>query len=123
MTFDDASMAALGDRATVRRALRAWQQKVQAVIDIARDDDDLAARLPVLDRLATELVDALARASDALQRLGVRLPPGADVLRRAVGEAHAVLAGIELWHRPPSVEALRKARDHFRLAADRLAAE
>lgn len=107
-----------------RQALRGWQQRVQAVIDIARDSDDLAARLPVLDTLAHELVGDLERAlhglDAAVHRADTTLPPDADQLRAALGNAHAVLDGITLWHRPPSVAALRKARDHFRLAADRL---
>ena len=85
----------------VRLALRGWQQRIQAVIEIARDDDDLAARLPVLNTVASDLVAALMRAL-------------------AVGQALALLRGIELWHRPSSVAALRKARDHFRVPADRL---
>ena len=108
------------------QALRGWQQRVQAVIDIARDSDDLVARLPVLDTLAHELVRDLARALAGLDVLVHRpdagLPPGADVLRTAIGNAHDQLDGITLWHRPPSVAALRKARDHFRVAADRMAA-
>lgn len=108
------------------QALRGWQQRVQAVIDIGRDSDDLAARLPVLDTLAHELVGDLARALSGLDALvhrpGAALPADADVLRAALGNAHGLLEGITLWHRPPSVAALRKARDHFRLAADRLEA-
>lgn len=110
-----------------RQALRGWQQRVQAVIDIARDSDDLAARLPVLDALAHELVRDLERAlhglDAAVHRAGTHLPPDADHLRAALGNAHTLLDGIALWHRPPSVAALRKARDHFRLAADRLASD
>ncbi len=104
----------------VRRAMRGWQQRIQAVIEIARDDDDLVARLPVLDRLATELVQALAAARDGLEHPGARLPASATPLRHAVRSAHALLAGVELWHRPPSVALLRTARDHFRVAADRI---
>ena len=111
---------------TVRQALRGWEQRVQAVIEIARDSDDLAARLPVLDALARELVTDLGRALAGLDvvadRPGVALPEGADTLRGALGKAHALLHGIALWHRPPSVGALRKARDGFRVAADRIAA-
>lgn len=114
------------DTAT-RQALRGWQQRVQAVIDIARDSDDVAARLPVLDTIAHELVRDLERAlhglDAAVHHSGASLPSDADHLRAALGNAHDVLAGIALWHRPPSVAALRKARDHFRLAADRLASD
>lgn len=112
--------------ATARRALRGWQQRVQAVIDIARDSDDLAVRLPVLNHLAHELVADLHRAMNGLDAAvhapASELPAGADLLREALGKAHAQLDGIELWHRAPSVSALRKARDGFRLAADRLEA-
>jgi len=108
------------------QALRGWQQRVQAVIDIARDSDDLAARLPVLDTIAHELVRDLARAlrglDAAVHRADVILPPEADHLREALGQAHERLDGISLWHRPPAVAALRQARDHFRVAADRLEA-
>ena len=104
----------------VRRALRGWQQRIQAVLEIARDDDDLAARLPVLDQLAAEMVEALSFARAGLEAAGSRLPERAEPLRRAIVEAHARLAGIDLWHRAASVEALRKARDHFRVEADRL---
>lgn len=107
-----------------RRALVGWQQRVQAVIDIARDSDDLAARLPVLDQVATELVADVARAIAGLDALAgspmADLPPGNDTLRDALGRAHDLLHGIGLWHRPPSVAALRKARDHFAVAARRL---
>jgi len=110
---------------TVRLALSGWQQRVQAVIEIARDSDDLAVRLPVLDQLAHELVTDLERAiaglDAAVHASGAALPAGADMLRDAIGKAHAQLAGIDLWHRPPSVAALRKARDCFRAATDRLA--
>ena len=110
----------------VRLALRGWQQRIQAVIEIARDSDDLAVRLPVLDQVAHELVTDLARAIAGLDGLGhaagAAALPGADVLREAIGQAHARLHGIELWHRAPSVGALRKARDYFRLAADGLEA-
>ncbi|WP_162271445.1 hypothetical protein [Luteitalea pratensis] len=110
----------------VRQALRGWEQRVQAVIEIARDSDDLAARLPVLDALAEELVSDLERAMSGLDaathRPGAALPNGADTLREALGKAHALLHGIALWHRPPSVGALRKARDGFAVAADRLTA-
>ena len=50
----------------VRLALRGWQQRIQAVIEIARDDDDLAARLPVLNTVASDLVAALTRAVGGL---------------------------------------------------------
>jgi len=109
-----------------RLALRGWEQRVQAVIEIARDSDDLAARLPVLDALAHELVRdlewAMAGLDAAAHRPGVVLPEGSDTLREALGKAHALLHGIGLWHRAPSVGALRKARDGFGVAADRLAA-
>ena len=112
---------------TVRLALRGWQQRIQAVIDIARDSDDLAVRLPVLDRVAHELVSDLERAIYGLDTLGhtpgATIPAGAEVLRAALGQAHARVHGIELWHRAPSVGALRKARDYFRLAADGLEAD
>ena len=117
---DDELTAPLGETEAVRKALRGWQQRIQALIEIARDDEDLVARLPVVDRLAAELVGALSAARAGLDAAGPRLPAEADVLRHAIGEAHALLRGIELWHRPPSVAALRKARDHFRVAADRL---
>jgi hypothetical protein len=108
----------------VRLALRGWQQRVHAVMDIARDSDDLTVRLPVLDQLAHELVADLVRAMRGLDAAvhapGSEWPAGADLLREALGRAHAQLDGIELWHRAPSVSALRKARDGFRLAADRL---
>jgi hypothetical protein len=111
-------------RELVRQALRGWQQRVQAVIEIARDSDDLAARLPVIDALATELVADLERALaglDATSHLpAVSLPEGVDSLREALGKSHALLHGISLWHRPPSIAALRKARDSFGAAADRL---
>ena len=114
-------------RATVRQALRGWQQRVQAVIEIARDSDDLAARLPVLDHLAHELVADLARAIDGLDAAvntpGATLPPGVDVLREALGHAHARIGDIDLWHRAPAVAALRQARDLFGLAAARTVAE
>ncbi|MGV3518133.1 hypothetical protein [Luteitalea sp.] len=110
--------------AAVRQALRGWQQRVQAVIEIGRDSDDLAVRLPVLDQLAQELVTDLGRAIDGLDAVshapGAVLPAGADVLREALGKAQDQLRGIELWHRAPSVAALRRARDHFAVAADRL---
>ena len=109
----------------VRVALRGWEQRVHAVIEIARDSDDLAARLPVLDALAQELVRDLERAMAGLDAAahqpGVALPEGSDTLRIALGKAHALLHGIGLWHRAPSVGALRKARDGFSVAADRLA--
>ena len=109
----------------VRLALRGWEQRVQAVIEIARDSDDLAARLPVLDALAHELVSDLERAiaglDGAAHQPGVTLPEGSETLREALGRAHALLHGIGLWHRSPSVAALRKARDRFGVAADRLA--
>ncbi len=108
----------------VRQALRGWQQRVQAVIEIGRDSDDLAARLPVLDALAHELVVDLERAINGLDAAshtsGVELPGDAGVLRYALARAHRLLHGIELWHRPPSVGALRKARDSFSVAADRI---
>lgn len=107
----------------VRLALRGWQQRVQAVLDIARDSDDLVARLPVLDALADELVADLSRAIAGLDALinrpGTSVPPGADLLRAALGKAHDHLDGIALWHRGPSVSALRKARDHFAAALRR----
>jgi hypothetical protein len=103
----------------VRLALRGWQQRIQAVIEIARDDDDLAARLPVLNAVASDLVAALTRAVGGLDSVAA-LPVEVLPLRLAVGQALALLRDIELWHRPPSVAALRKARDHFRVAADRL---
>ena len=109
----------------VRQALRGWEQRVQAVIEIARDSDDLAARLPVLETLAHELVTDVERATAGLDAAAhdpaIDLPEGADTLRAALGKAHALLQGITLWHRPPSVGALRKARDGFGVAADRLA--
>jgi hypothetical protein len=109
----------------VRLALRGWQQRMQAVIDIARDSDDLAARLPVLETLATDVVADLSRAIAGLDALTHRpdaaLPPGTDLLREALGKAHGLLHDIALWHRGPSVAALRKARDHFAAAADRYA--
>lgn len=112
------------DVALTRQALRGWQQRLQAVIDIARDSDDLAARLPVLDALAHELVRdlglALAGLDAAIQTAHATLPAGTDVLREALGNAYARLDGITLWHRPPSVSALRAARDHVRMAAERL---
>jgi hypothetical protein len=117
---DDEVTAALGAPDAARRALRGWQQRIQAVLEIARDDDDLAARLPVLDQLAAELVAALGVARAGLEAAAGHLPAEADVLRHAVRDAHELLHGIELWHRPPSVAALRKARDRFRVAADRL---
>lgn len=108
----------------VRLALQGWQQRVHAVIEIARDSDDLAARLPVLDQLAHELVSDLERAIRGLDTAALArdaaLPPGVDVLRQALGKAHAQLSGIELWHRAPSVGALRKARDGFGAAVGRL---
>lgn len=111
-------------REAARLALTGWQQRVQAVIEIARDSDDLVARLPVLDQLARELVSDIARAIAGLDALGRRpdagVPANVDALRDALGKAHAQLYGIELWHRPPSVGALRKARDCLRTAADRL---
>ena len=114
----------LDARETVRLALRGWQQRVQAVIEIARDSDDLAVRLPVLDQLAHELVADLERAitglDAAVHSQDSALPAGADVLRGALGKAHGQLFGIELWHRAPSVGALRKARDHFGSAVVRL---
>ena len=103
----------------VRLALRGWQQRIQAVIEIARDDDDLAARLPVLNTVASDLVAALTRAVGGLDSVPA-LPVEVLPLRLAVGQALALLRGIELWHRPSSVTALRKARDHFRVPADRL---
>ena len=118
MTHDETSGA------LVRQALRGWEQRVQAVIEIGRDSDDLAARLPVLDALAHELVVDLEHAMDGLDAAshtsGVELPGEAGVLRHALARAHRLLHGIELWHRPPSVGALRKARDGFSIAADRL---
>lgn len=119
---DDEMLAALGSPEAVRRALRGWQQRIQAVLEIARDEDDPVARLPVLDRVASELVTALGAARAGLVGAASRLPAEAEPLRQAVDDAHRVLGGIELWHRPPSVDALRKARDHFRVAADRLGA-
>jgi len=110
----------------VRLALRGWEQRVHAVIEIARDSDDLAARLPVLDALAHELVRDLERGiaglDEARHRADISLPEGSDTLREALGRAHALLHGIGLWHRAPSVSALRKVRDGFAVAADRLAA-
>jgi hypothetical protein len=117
---EDEVTAAFGARDATRRALRGWQQRIQAVLDIARDDDDLAVRLPVLDQLAAELVAALGLARAGLEAASGRLPAEADALRRAVRDAHELLHGIDLWHRPPSVAALRKARDRFRVAAERL---
>ncbi len=107
----------------VRLALRGWQQRVQAVIDIARDSDDLVARLPVLDQLAHELVSDLGRAMggiDDAARPPAASPSGTATLRTALGKAHARLHGIELWHRAPSVTALRTARDVFAAAARRI---
>lgn len=108
----------------VRQALRGWQQRVQAVIEIGRDSHDLPARLPVLDVLAHELVADLERAADGLdgaaRDAGASLPRHADELRAAIERACRLLHGIELWHRPHSVGALRKARDGFRAAADRI---
>lgn len=116
--------AELDSRESVRLALRGWQQRVQAIIEIARDSDDLAVRLPVLDQLAHELVADLTHAITGLDALanqpGAVLPADSDVLRQALGQAHAQLSSIELWHRAPSVSALRKARDYFGVAADRL---
>lgn len=112
-----------GSREAVRLALRGWQQRVQAVIDIARDSDDLVVRLPVLDQLAHELVADLARAMAGLDDLSETAgpsPASVDILREALGQAHARVQGIALWHRAPSVAALRQARDYFRLAADGL---
>ncbi len=113
-------LRALATPDAVRLAMRGWQQRIQAVIEIARDDDDLAARLPVLHQLGSELVAGLAAAGDGLEHADSPLSVDATPLRRAIRGAHALLAGIELWHRPSSVEALRKARDHFRVGADRL---
>lgn len=114
------------DDEVVRLALRGWEQRVQAVIEIARDSDDLAARLPVLDALAHELVRDLERAmaglDGAAHHPGLMLPEGSEALRDALGRAHELLHGIALWHRAPSVSALRKARDGFGVAAVRLAA-
>jgi len=108
----------------VRQALRGWEQRVQAVIEIGRDSDDLPARLPVLDALAHELVVDLGRAIEGLDAVshhsGVELPRDADTLRDALGKAYALLHDIALWHRPPSVGALRKARDSFSVAAVRI---
>lgn len=113
-----------GAREPVRLALRGWQQRVHAVIEIARDSDDLAARLPVLDQIASELVADLRRALSGLHAArdggAGRLPPGTDVLRDALHRAHARLEHIDLWHRGPAVAALRTARDHFAVAAERL---
>ena len=110
----------------VRVALRGWEQRVHAVIEIARDSDDLPARLPVLDALARELVRDLEQAMSGLDgaahQPGVTLHDATDTLRDALAKAHALLHGIGLWHRAPSVGALRKARDGFGVAADRLAA-
>ena len=107
---------------TVRLALVGWRQRVQAVIEIARDSDDLAVRVPVVDELARGLVIDLERAMAALDAVTASAsttpPPSTDVLREALGKAHAHLAGIELWHRPTSVGALRKARDQFAVAVD-----
>lgn len=105
----------------VRLALRGWQQRIHAVIEVARDDDDLAARLPVLHAVASDLVRALTQSMEGLDRVPA-LPVEVLPLRLAVGQALDLLRGIELWHRPSSVTALRKARDHFRVAADRLQA-
>lgn len=111
-------------RESVRLALRGWQQRVQAIIEIARDSDDLAVRVPVLDQLAHELVADLTHAMTGLDALahhpGAAVPADVDVLRQALGQAHAQVKSIELWHRAPSVSALRKARDYFGVAADRL---
>lgn len=110
-------------RESVRLALKGWHQRVQAVIEIARDSDDLAVRLPVLDELARELVIDITHAINgidaAMHAPGAVLPSGTDVLRDALGKAHSQLAGIELWHRSPSVAALRKARDYFGVASER----
>ena len=112
------------DHDATRRALRGWAQRLQALIEIARDTDDLTARLPVLDTLATELVSSLASAITAFDHVAhhprATMPAGADLLRDALGEAHDLLRDITLWHRGPSVAAMRKARDHFAAAADRL---
>lgn len=113
-------------RESVRLALRGWQQRVQAIIEIARDSDDLAVRVPVLDELAHELVADLTHAMTGLDALchqpGATVPGDVHVLRQALGQAHAQVKSIELWHRAPSVGALRKARDYFGVAADRLTA-
>ena len=118
---DDKSEVEPDTGEAVRLALRGWQQRIQAVLEVARDDDDLPARLPVLVTVASELVTALGHAVDGLDRVPA-LPVEVLPLRLAAGQAYELLRGIELWHRPPSVAALRKARDHFRLAADRLQA-
>lgn len=114
-------------RESVRLALKGWQQRVQAVIEIARDSDDLAVRLPVLDELARELLIDITHAINgidaAMHAPGAVLPFGSDVLRDALGKSHTLLAGIELWHRAPSVAALRKSRDHFAVAAERFPAD
>jgi hypothetical protein len=118
---DDKSEVGPDAAEAVRLALRGWQQRIQAVLEVARDDEDLPARLPVLVTVASELVTALGQAVDGLDRMAA-LPVEVLPLRLAAGQAHDLLRGIELWHRPTSVAALRKARDHFRLAADRLQA-
>jgi hypothetical protein len=114
-------------RESVRLALKGWQQRVQAVIEIARDSDDLAVRLPVLDELARELVIDITHAINGIDAArhapGAVLPIGSDVLRDTLGKSHTLLAGIELWHRAPSVAALRKARDYFGVAAERFPAD
>ncbi len=115
----------LGHTDASHLALRAWQQRVHAVLEIARDSDDLAARLPVLDSLASELVTDMARALAGLDAAIVlprtALPPGTDVLRDALGRAYVRLARIDIWHRAPAVAALRQARDCFGSAIPRLA--
>ena len=118
--MDDELTEALRVPDAVRRALRGWQQRVQAVLDVARDDDDLPARLPVLDAVASELVSSVRAACEGLDLYTRPLPEDAVVLREALGRALDALRGIELWHRPPSVAALRRARDYLRIAADRL---
>jgi hypothetical protein len=116
---DDGADKEVETAEAVRLALRGWQQRIQAVIEIARDDDDLPARLPVLDAVASDLVAALTHAVRGLDNVAA-LPVEVLPLRLALGQALVLLRDIELWHRPPSVAALRKARDHFRVTADRL---
>lgn len=126
---DQTRPAALDATDALRRALRGWEQRIDAIMRIARDDDDLAARLPVLDVLTRELVAALAQARQGLES-ATRQGPSIGVdeawydnmapLLTAVSSAHDLLVDIAVWHRPSSVAALRKARDHFRVLADAL---
>lgn len=126
---DQARPPALDAADALRRALRGWEQRIDAIMRIARDDDDLAARLPVLDVLTRELLEDLAQARLGLENATHRAPVlGLDEqwianmapLLSAVTGAYDLLVDIEIWHRPSSVAALRKARDRFRVIADTL---